>query len=528
MAVNYNPKATTDNLLLCLDAANKKSYNSAHNLFLNSNALGSSGETLPTGWGIGQFLGGNQPGFIRPSNGSSVTINGIGYYQFDLVGTFNGFGNRLLFDYGNVAVTENTTYTFTYNYGLPAAHLARGAGIAFNLLFYTSGFGFISGLNQNSQTLSGINKSSYTFITPAGAVRATFRFDFFGLVAMPSGTAYSALGYLLGGFQLNNGNTVTDYVPTTISRILPSTTCTDLSSLGNNGTIRGGTAHNSRGRFTFDGIDDDIQLNNTLANFVNKSVTAEAWVYQTYPTYRATAVMQSSTFQVGGWSLVLNYGNVNNICMFFQNTGLDMIVLSDTNVGAFINSWNHVVGSYNSLDNSVNLYLNGKLVKSSIITTSAGQTSNLLYIGRPTQGGWNFFTGDIGLAKIYDRALTATEVAQNYNATSGRYEYTRPVLDSSLMLYLDASQVTSYSGTGSTWTDLSGNSKNYTLTNSPTYSFNNGGVITFAGASSQYTTNSVALYDANSFRSYTMSLWVYPTGAGAFVHVHGQPTPGTA
>jgi hypothetical protein len=62
---------------------------------------------------------------------------------------------------------------------------------------------------------------------------------------------------------------------------------------------------------------------------------------------------------------------------------------------------------------------------------------------------------------------------------------TRPVRDSSLVLYLDAGDSSSYPGTGSTWYDLSGNGYNGTLVNSPTWSATNGGIFTFNG-SNQY------------------------------------------
>jgi len=50
-----------------------------------------------------------------------------------------------------------------------------------------------------------------------------------------------------------------------------------------------------------------------------------------------------------------------------------------------------------------------------------------------------------------------------------------PVVDSSLKLWLDAGQTASYSGSGTTWTDLSGNGNNGTLVNSPTFISNDGG-----------------------------------------------------
>lgn len=55
------------------------------------------------------------------------------------------------------------------------------------------------------------------------------------------------------------------------------------------------------------------------------------------------------------------------------------------------------------------------------------------------------------------------------------------VVTTGLQLYLDAGQAASYPGTGTTWTDLSGNGRNGTLTNGPTYSSADGGSIVFDG-----------------------------------------------
>jgi hypothetical protein len=55
------------------------------------------------------------------------------------------------------------------------------------------------------------------------------------------------------------------------------------------------------------------------------------------------------------------------------------------------------------------------------------------------------------------------------------------VVTTGLQLYLDAGQAASYSGSGTAWNDLSGNGRNGTLTNGPTYSATNGGSIVFDG-----------------------------------------------
>ena len=55
------------------------------------------------------------------------------------------------------------------------------------------------------------------------------------------------------------------------------------------------------------------------------------------------------------------------------------------------------------------------------------------------------------------------------------------IITTGLMLYLDAGNASSYPGSGTAWTDLSGNGNNGTLTDGPTYSATNGGSIVFDG-----------------------------------------------
>ena len=65
-----------------------------------------------------------------------------------------------------------------------------------------------------------------------------------------------------------------------------------------------------------------------------------------------------------------------------------------------------------------------------------------------------------------------------------------PILSSGLLLYLDVGKTNSYPGTGTTWTDISGNNINATLVNGPTYSSANGGQIVFNGTNNYAVTSS--------------------------------------
>jgi len=60
-------------------------------------------------------------------------------------------------------------------------------------------------------------------------------------------------------------------------------------------------------------------------------------------------------------------------------------------------------------------------------------------------------------------------------------ESSASVVTTGLQLYLDAGNASSYSGSGTTWTDLTVNGRNGTLTNGPTYSSADGGSIVFDG-----------------------------------------------
>lgn len=97
------------------------------------------------------------------------------------------------------------------------------------------------------------------------------------------------------------------------------------------------------------------------------------------------------------------------------------------------------------------------------------------------------------------------------------WKITPTVPSSGLLVYIDAGNITSYSGTGTTVFDLSGNGTNGTLVNSPTHSATtNGGVWTFNGSNSyisiptnisatNYTVIASARYDGGAARRRTIS-----------------------
>jgi len=77
------------------------------------------------------------------------------------------------------------------------------------------------------------------------------------------------------------------------------------------------------------------------------------------------------------------------------------------------------------------------------------------------------------------------------------------------VLYLDAANNKSYPGSGTTWSDMTGNGNNGALINGPTFNSGNGGIFVFDGVD-----DNVTIVDSNSLditNNITVDCWFYPT-----------------
>ena len=138
-----------------------------------------------------------------------------------------------------------------------------------------------------------------------------------------------------------------------------------------------------------------------------------------------TALWQGGYFDGGGWHLA-------------------------GNVAPVIGTWYCMAVTYDGAN--VKFYVNGELndtVASAVTPTASGQG---MHIGERWDAPFyeqSYLDGSIPVVRLYDRALSSGEVASNYQANRARF--TNIVTDG-LIQNLDAA---SYSGTGSTWYDLS-------------------------------------------------------------------------
>jgi hypothetical protein len=200
------------------------------------------------------------------------------------------------------------------------------------------------------------------------------------------------------------------------------TTWTDLSGNGNNGTLVNGVGYDSGnlGSLSFDGVNDSVDIP------VSSSLQSQFFTYDIW--------FKLNTIPGGGAQLLTSHYQVgataNGLAVFaylgqywFQ-TRFNGSCCQSLFVGsASINTWVNFAGTWNG---SIKIaYLNGVQAgtestsgtHSQLNNFSIGNNANNISAGNYGSSA----NGFIPAVKYYNRALSAQEIQQNYNALKGRY-----------------------------------------------------------------------------------------------------------
>jgi hypothetical protein len=239
----------------------------------------------------------------------------------------------------------------------------------------------------------------------------------------------------------------------------------DLAGFGNTGTLVS-TTFSSLNSGSLSGVISKNSSVNSGQNF-----TVSAWVYPTGFGQRMAIVGNAYPYSTNaGWYFFIanNYFGLNQSVFF--SAGTDQVSVGTISYLVSINKWHYVSASVTNGGSSVKIYVDGieaTYGRNSLSNVSLDYSTNEFYVGKRHSATGDGFAGNISQVKIYNRALSATEIQQNYNATKGRFLNALPPVRNGLVLELDA---LSYSGFGNTWYDLSGSNYHTTLTNGPTFS----------------------------------------------------------
>ena len=224
------------------------------------------------------------------------------------------------------------------------------------------------------------------------------------------------------------------------------TTWTDLSGNAYNATLTNGVSYSSdnKGTLTFDGTDDYCYVassgffSTTVNNFF--ADTGYAWTISSWFRFPVTpagtrtgnqswAIFGQSGGIGGGETITLFVGSATDTTYFASVPYYCLVgirgsktAISSSSVNT--NTWNNVVVTWNGT--TAKVYFNGLDRGTANVGAQPIQTGYYAGIGVTGYTGIinnppQYFEGNISNTMVYNRAITASEVLQNFNALRGRF-----------------------------------------------------------------------------------------------------------
>jgi hypothetical protein len=296
----------------------------------------------------------------------------------------------------------------------------------------------------------------------------------------------------------------------------------DLSNNNNNGLFGNGTVANmpdydfyNKGAFKFNGSSDEVNFGDVIKFTSTQDFTLEVWV--NYLPNATSYVPLLSKEDSPGFGYALKVDETYGYQPYLVITGTTS-AYRYANVNINDGVWHHIVGVAKASSTTIDMYVDGVLINgvASLLSWAGTATTNALRLGK--NYGSAFFKGNLSNSKIYNKALSATEISQNYEAQKSKFANT--IVQQGLVLNLDAGNPYSYAGAGTVWYDVSGNSYNGTLIGSPVYTSNNNGGIIFDSVAKYVTLPASGL--AFGTGQFAIEAWVFSTAAVSYNHVYSS------
>jgi hypothetical protein len=329
----------------------------------------------------------------------------------------------------NVANTRQNIYIFgiagstTYTFSVQYKKVFGAPTLRFQLQSYNGGT-FLGSVFPTTVQLGLTDKEGwqtafYTYTTSAGADRV--------LWFMQDGDDYTAYthSFILANAQCEAGSFATPFVAGTRSNT------ESIKDLTNNNTITANSlSYANDGTFSFDrssssSITTNLPITSTpaLSNF-----TYEVFLNVTsLPPASNNGVILGATYYAGAAIYWRTSGSNFNIRGFIRGADNYRVTAEYT---LSLNTVYHVTLTNSYSTGTLNLYVNGVLFSSTATATQEYNPSltpglnigvNLPQVDGGGAETYSHFTGKVHIAKVYNRALTASEVQQNFNALRGRY-----------------------------------------------------------------------------------------------------------
>jgi hypothetical protein len=190
----------------------------------------------------------------------------------------------------------------------------------------------------------------------------------------------------------------------------------DLTGTNHGNILNSAALYNSAGYMTFDGVDDSVSIIKPNPN-ITGTISLNFWIYfnstaAVNPIHKGSHYTLLMTNSSWNWADSSNYSYASFVSRTVSNL---------YSTGQW---YNFVVTKNNSFD--VSLYRNGVLLDTRTAfggsLTSVNSTLWLSgYSDTDTPPTTQLLNGRLAAVKIYNKALSAAEIQQNFNALRGRF-----------------------------------------------------------------------------------------------------------
>jgi hypothetical protein len=276
-----------------------------------------------------------------------------------------------------------------------------------------------------------------------------------------------------------------------------TTSWRDISGNGKTGTLTNGPAFNSgnTGSIYFDGTDDFCVVPSSSLNGLS-SGSISVWVKFLNLNFQYVLSLPNSSGN-NGFDILIENGKLDSYLQALNSAGS-----TGSQFVPKLGIWYNIVTTYDGTTHK--LFVNGILIssvgRSGTIQNGIGQT----FLGRFSSGFGAYSNNYTSNAQLYNRALSQTEILQNYQLYKNRFGY--DVVENGLVLNLNSQNYVSYRDTGTSWFDLTGNNNTGTLTNGPTFDSTTRGIV-FDGVDDYCTFSNLPTGFQAGITNYSISIW---------------------
>ena len=445
MGLAHSPRIVTDNLVLALDAANQKSWGDNGSTWQDMSGKGNN-VTLTNGplHSQGPFLGAGYVTFDGTDDYLTTTYSSSEFRWWDtdytieawiypttltdwyystissLVGNMDPSGITNYWSFGPYNSSGNVK--FYYWNGSQQDAMVSTESVTANswnhIAFIKNSSGckiFVNGVGTDYMSISGTPQDSTSYNLTVGAYNNADINGYVSNLRVVRGTALYTSNFTVPKKPLKN-------ISNTKLLTCQGSSITDASDSSHNIAVTGNSTavYNNDACFEFDGSNDYVREDTILDTFTSTSDpwSVECW-FNTDVNPSSVECMIGINYNNGAENTLL-LGVVDNggckLNVYYRNNEIS------SNTTVTVGQWHHVVATHTG--GSMQVYLDGTQILNNILGVNRTLNTCAFLIGAELDGTnslGNYFDGKISNVKMYNKTLTATEVAQNFNALKGRY-----------------------------------------------------------------------------------------------------------